>query len=191
MADVEQVAKALNITPRRVQQLVGEGLPRASKGDYDLGAAMVWYIRFLQRALEQRGSMDGGGNVMALAAERARLAREQADKTSLENAVRRGELAEIAAIAEEFGKAIAAVRARLLAVPTKEAPMLAPLSDANSIKSRLTTAIREALTELASFSERHARTSAARGRKRRNGAVRAAAGSDGKSVGRQGSSTKQ
>jgi len=47
--DVTKVASALNLDPRRVQQLVQEGMPRMSRGQYDPVKYMVWYIRYLQR----------------------------------------------------------------------------------------------------------------------------------------------
>lgn len=44
-----------------------------------------------------------------------------------------------------------ACRAKLLAVPTKMAPVLASTSDAGVVKDRLEDAIREALSELANY----------------------------------------
>jgi|SRR5882672_2113419 len=58
--------------------------------------------------------------------ERARLASEQADKTALENAEHRGELADLDTIAEELGHMLASFRARLLAAPSKLAPLVNP-----------------------------------------------------------------
>ena len=43
-AEVNAIAKALNITPRRVQQLKLEGLPSQGRGKYELGPCMFWYI---------------------------------------------------------------------------------------------------------------------------------------------------
>jgi hypothetical protein len=44
-----------------------------------------------------------------------------------------------------------ACRAKMLAVPTKMAPVLAGTSDVNVIKERLDEAVREALEELANY----------------------------------------
>jgi phage terminase Nu1 subunit (DNA packaging protein) len=46
--NVERVADALNLTPRRVQQLVKEGMPREKRGEYDPIKCLLWYIRYLQ-----------------------------------------------------------------------------------------------------------------------------------------------
>jgi len=51
---VTVLARACHITPRRVQQLVAEGMPRTNRGKYDLGVCMSWYIRYLQEQVERR-----------------------------------------------------------------------------------------------------------------------------------------
>ena len=48
LVSVESVAGAMDLDPRRVQQLaVREGMPKAGRGRYDLGKCMAWYIRYL------------------------------------------------------------------------------------------------------------------------------------------------
>ncbi len=51
---VTVLARACHITPRRVQQLVADGMPRTNRGKYDLGVCMSWYIRYLQEQVERR-----------------------------------------------------------------------------------------------------------------------------------------
>ena len=60
--DVTKVASALNLTKQRVQQLVKEGLPREGRGQYDPMKCMLWYIRYLQQALEKKAvpTLEGG-----------------------------------------------------------------------------------------------------------------------------------
>lgn len=71
---------------------------------------------YIRRIREQAaGRVASGG--MNLAAERARLAREQADKISMQNAVTRRELAPVALIEEVLAKAGARVAAILEAIP--------------------------------------------------------------------------
>ena len=85
--NVETVAKAMNVTPRRVQQMVKEGMPKgAARGEYDLGACLIWYVRYLQAALE-RGAQGAAG---VSAEERNRLSRAQAERAELELSARRG-----------------------------------------------------------------------------------------------------
>lgn len=72
------------------------------------------YIQNLREAASGRG---GEGAVGELAAERARLAREQADKIAMQNAVTRGELAPVALIEEVLTKAASKVAGVLDAIP--------------------------------------------------------------------------
>jgi len=53
---VNEVAQFCNISPRRVQQLVKEGLPQVGRGKYLLAAAAQWYIVYLQKQLKEQGS---------------------------------------------------------------------------------------------------------------------------------------
>lgn len=80
----------------------------------DLSEIRVAYIRRLREAAAGRG---GEGAVGELATERARLAREQADKIAMQNAVTRGELAPVALIEEVLTKAASKVAGVLDAIP--------------------------------------------------------------------------
>src|ERR1051325_4533894 len=51
LVGINEVALRLKLTPRRVQQLVGEGLPRAARGRYDLDKVLDWYIARLEKQL--------------------------------------------------------------------------------------------------------------------------------------------
>jgi hypothetical protein len=77
---VAALAKVFNISVRRVQQLQNEGMPRAARGQYELGPCMQWYIRYLQAALE--GSSDGQSDLVL---GRIRVARETADRMQMAN----------------------------------------------------------------------------------------------------------
>lgn len=58
--------------------------------------------------------------------EKARLAAEQADKIAMENALTRGSIAFLPDVAKHYGKILEMVRALLLAMPTKCAPIANP-----------------------------------------------------------------
>lgn len=151
MANVDQVARALNVTPRRVQQLVKEGMPRDGRGEYDIGPCMAWYIRYLQSALERRGTETGDG-IISLAAERARLAKAQADKTEMENAVRRGLLVDLAATESAWGQCISNARAKLLGLGAKLGPRLVNIAEPRQIADAVRTECYAALRELSQYS---------------------------------------
>jgi phage terminase Nu1 subunit (DNA packaging protein) len=146
--DVNAVAKALNVTARRVQQLKNEGMPSVSRGQYELGPCMAWYIRYLQNALEKRGP-NVNPDTPDLLAEKTRLAREQGDKLAIENSIKRGELVYVSDVVQTWADHIASARAKLLAMPTKLAPQLVSQSNANVIAARIREDIDVALDELA------------------------------------------
>lgn len=148
-ANVETVAKALNLTPRRVQQLVAEGMPKATRGEYDLGQCMAWYIRYLQKALEARQDPDSRHDLAELTRERARLAKEQADKTALYNAELRGDLGRLSVWQDELARFLSEMRAAFLRLPSKVAPDLN--GDVNDRQRRLEAAVHEVLRRLAAY----------------------------------------
>ena len=169
----DRVAQALNLTPRRVQQLVDEGMPRESKGQYDLGKCMYWYIRFLQDALQRRELPDDEK------AERLRLTKAKADRAELDLSVARGQLIPIEVFEERLSAMIMAARQQLLALPARIAPRLEG-EDRSSIKSDLESELKHALTGLAKHGDNRAST-------RDTGTAR---GSRGKAVGPVGTTAR-
>jgi len=108
----QDIADHLDMSQQAVSQLLQEiGIDWKSA---DLGQIRLAYIRRLREAAAGRG---GEGAVGELAAERARLAREQADKIAMQNAVTRGELAPVALIEEVLTKAASKVAGVLDAIP--------------------------------------------------------------------------
>jgi phage terminase Nu1 subunit (DNA packaging protein) len=77
---------------------------------------MAWYIRFLQKALEQRSSTDGE-QVHNLTSERIRAARAQTSRFELENAKRRGEVVSVPYVAGFFMRIGAELTSRLESLP--------------------------------------------------------------------------
>lgn len=97
---------------------------------------------------------------LVLDVERARLAKEQADKIAMENAVRRGELADLNVVSKTWGQALANFRARMLASPSKLAPTANP-DNPNVARDVIAAEHERILTELAAcdvFAEPDERT---------------------------------
>lgn len=142
-ATVESLAKLLDITPRRIQQLVAaKVLPKpVSRGQYEIVPSVIAYIRHL-RAIAHGDSGD-------LLVEKTRLARAQAAKTELETARLQSTLVPAVEVARCWGAMITAARAKLLALPARTAPLLQPLSTEGAIEQLLTDRLMEALAELA------------------------------------------
>jgi phage terminase Nu1 subunit (DNA packaging protein) len=104
----QDIAEHLDMSQQAVSALLEQlGIDHKAA---DLSEIRVAYIRRLREAAAGRG---GEGAVGELAAERARLAREQADKIAMQNAVTRGELAPVALIEEVLTKAASKVAAVL------------------------------------------------------------------------------
>lgn len=81
-----QFGDLVGISQQAVSDLVRRTiLPDGATGD-------EWLLAYCDH-LREVAAGRGGSNAMELAAERARLAREQADKLAMQNAVTRGELA--------------------------------------------------------------------------------------------------
>ncbi|GGB62715.1 hypothetical protein GCM10011316_38250 [Roseibium aquae] len=139
------IAKLLDLSERRVQQLSREGvLPKATRGKYDLIGSVRGYVRYLrdQANKAQAGAPD-------YAAERARFIRARADLAEMEAEEKRGSVI----AAEEVGTAwiavLALLRTRLLALPDRLAPQAHELSNVGDIRNLIRAAIREVLDDLA------------------------------------------
>lgn len=135
----KEVAEALDVTSRTIRDWADEGFPRNADGSYALKACIAWLLA--------RSTPEG----LDLDQERARLAKEQADKHSLENAVRRGTLLEVEMVSKVWTGIFTALRARVLSLPTKVAAELAALTDATRIRDRLTDEAHQILSEAASY----------------------------------------
>lgn len=154
--DVNAVAKALNLTPRRIQQLKAEGMPTAGRGQYELGPCMAWYIRYLQAKLDKIGP-NTNSDTPDLVAEKTRLAKEQGDKIALENAIKRGQLIYADDAAEIWSDHISHAKSKILVIPSKLAPQLVNIDNANVIAGKLRDELDAALAELASANDEHLR----------------------------------
>lgn len=130
--DVNTVAQALELSPRRVQQLVNDGwLPRERPGVYELAECLTAYSAYLEEV------QDGG----EIAAAKARKTAARAELREIELAVEDGGLVDLNEAREERGDALSQVRARL-----QNLPSIAPRVVARSREDR-EELIREELEE--------------------------------------------
>jgi hypothetical protein len=141
---LDVIARLLMLTPRRVQQLVKEGIiPKAERGRYELVPAVQGYIRYLKdRAIG--GDMAGGE-----AEDKARLMKARADIAQFEAQRLAEELAPVDEVERAWADLVASFRARCLAVPTKAAPMVAVEETTEACHEIIETFIHEALAEIA------------------------------------------
>ena len=64
MVGITKLSELMHLTPRRVQQLAHEGMPKAARGLYDEVACLSWYVTYLQDkmaagATNQNGELSG------------------------------------------------------------------------------------------------------------------------------------
>ena len=150
MATINEVSRHIGVSPKYVQDLINDGIiERKGRGKYDLDVCRDAYIKKLREAAAGRykaGDLD-------LSAERARLAKEQADAKEMENAVERGDLVYIEDVAKQIENQLTKARTRLLAVPTKVAPEAHASATVREVQALIEDAIVEALNELVGYNQ--------------------------------------
>jgi phage terminase Nu1 subunit (DNA packaging protein) len=147
--DVTKVASALNLTEARVQQLVKEGMPRESRGQYDPVKCLLWYVRYLQKALEKKAVPTLDGGFVGEREERVRLLRADADLREMELAKERGLLVALPDIEKMVTDLVLTTKARIMAIPPRLAPELVGETSRVMIQAKLEKACKESLAYLA------------------------------------------
>lgn len=121
------IASLLDITERRLQQLVAEGwIPREERGQYSLFASVRGYIRYLRQ--HQRDA--------SRTSEHQRLARAQAVKVEMENLRRAGEVVLRDDVMELLQQLMAALVGAAEGIPGRTANEFAATDDAAYIRQR-------------------------------------------------------
>lgn len=139
------IAKLLKITPRRLHQLVQEGvIPKRERGRYELVPVVHAYIEYLRdRAINADASnMDD--------AHKIRLVRARADIAEMEADRLREELIPQTEIEQTWGGLVTTVRRRLLTISTRAAPLCASENETPKCKEIIDAQIRDALEEISS-----------------------------------------
>lgn len=150
MATLAEVGTHLQMDMRTVKNLVDKGvITKQDRAQYDLETVRREYILHIREVAAGRAKVGD----LDLQAERARLAKEQADAKEMENAIERGELVYIEDVAKQVEGQMTKVRTKMLAIPTKYAPELHTLATAREVQLVLEEAITEALNELVGYSQ--------------------------------------
>jgi len=153
LVNVQKLASAMNVTTRRVQQLVAEGLPREEKGKYELGKCLLWYIRYLQTALERRGVPTPDGEVSSMTEERLALLRADRELREIELAEKRGMLVSILDVEKTLADLVLTTKALIMAIAPRLAADLVGENSRNMIQAKIEKEIRAALAHLEKQSE--------------------------------------
>ena len=147
LVGVAHLAQRLRLTPRRIQQLVGEGLPRVTLRKYDVDAVLDWYIARLEKRLAGESDEDVDG--VSQRKHELRLLAAKADMHELDLAVKRGDLVSIAETEKAMTDLVIATRARILTVPARVAGELVGEKSRVMAQARIEKALKEALSLLA------------------------------------------
>jgi phage terminase Nu1 subunit (DNA packaging protein) len=146
LVGIAAIAERLRLTPRRIQQLTGEGLPRVTRGKYDVDAVLDWYISRLERQLA--GEIDEDGERAKKENEELRLLSARADRQELELASERQELVSIADVEKQMTDLVITTKARILTVPARVAPELLGEQSRVMLQAKIEKSIKEALSHL-------------------------------------------
>jgi hypothetical protein len=123
-------------------------LPSRDDGSIDLYAVIRAGIAALAAA--QKAEAKGGGDTADdLDANRARESRLRGDKLELINAQLRADLVPADEMEASIGQAFDAVRGRILALPSRAAPLLLGLRTSLDIQDKLTELVHDACGDLA------------------------------------------
>ena len=120
--------------------------PKDSDGTYDLVRFGEWLRDEVRR--EWSSKLPSGDERLDPTQESARKNKELADKTALENQVRRGELIETDDVENAWTDILARVRARMLRLPSAAAPLVLGEDDQVTIQTILEETVRDALSEM-------------------------------------------
>lgn len=150
-----ELAGILGRSERTLTTWQKQGMPihvtgsRGQENLYDTEQVIDWLIR---REVE-RLVVPGEDGPINYEAERARLTKAQANHEELKVKILEGEVIRADVVERVQGGMVSAFRARSLSIPTKAAPQLVGLEEAE-IEAQLTDYVHEALEELSDFDPR-------------------------------------
>jgi phage terminase Nu1 subunit (DNA packaging protein) len=147
LVGIALIAERLHLTPRRIQQLAGEGLPRVTRGKYDVDEVLDWYIARLERQLA--GEIDEDSERAKKENEELRLLSAKADLQELDLACKRRELVAIADVEKQMTDLVITTKARILTVPARVAPELLGEQSRVMVQAKIEKSLKEALSHLA------------------------------------------
>ena len=153
MSSLDDCANHLGVQQPTLTRLIKEGIiDKQDRGKYEIDAVRLQYLKHI------RNLAGNNNNNLELGAERARLAKEQADAKEMENAVERGDLVYIEKIARKCEQQLTKTRNKLLAAPTKVAAEAHAAATVKEVREIIEVAIIEALDELVGYNKEAART---------------------------------
>lgn len=146
MATIGEAAAHLFMDERTFRKIVDEGvIQRAGRGSYDLDQVREEYIRHIREVASGRSNESNTKRADA----GTRKDEAIAQRYELEVAQKRGELIPRGEVLAGMSASFARVRAKLLALPSKLAPVVLTMGTATEVQEKLNDGINEALDQLA------------------------------------------
>lgn len=119
MAGIQRIADSFGVTPRRVQQLAKEGMPKSARGDYDEVACLRWYVKHLQDKMAS-GATRPDGEMSG----RERFDTAKAEMAELDLAAKRAQVLTVADYELAMTALINPARHELLAIEARLRPSI-------------------------------------------------------------------
>lgn len=153
MASQSEIATKLGVNVSTFKDFIARGIiEERERGQYTYEECSKQYLSHLREMAAGRYTPDG----LDLAAERARLAKEQADSKEMENMVERGELLYIEDVVSDFEEQLMNCKTKLLAAPTKVAAEAFAAKDVQEVQTIFEQAVKDALSELVGYRQKEA-----------------------------------
>jgi phage terminase Nu1 subunit (DNA packaging protein) len=142
---IDTICKLLDLTPQRINQLAREGvIPKVERGRYELVPVVRSYIHYLRMGNLRRDLPEDDYTT-----HRMRLTRARADITEMERAQMENRLIPSSDVELTWNSLVSNARNRLIAIPTKVAPVVYASKNLNEIRDIIKDEIYSALDELA------------------------------------------
>lgn len=140
----KETAAFFGIAVTAFDHWIAKGCPHEKHGNR--------YKFYLPEVAQWRlGRPDKTTEALDLTAERARLAKEQADKTQMENARLRGDLIAVPDVLKAIESVFVAFRAKILSIPTKVAPLILGCHTLPEAREEIAKHLHDALNEFSNF----------------------------------------
>jgi len=152
LVGIEELAKLVDVTERRIQQIEQEGVIKSEpkknnkdKREYDFAKSIVALVRYFRKKADSRRS----GDSEDMEAEKLRHLIVKREKEELLLEELKNDLHRTADIERVVGAALTRLRINLLAVPMGVAPLVREKTNVNEIAELINERICRALNEIA------------------------------------------
>lgn len=146
MASQREVAEHLDLSTKRISELIRDGIlpSKMGRSPLNIDVCRIAYISYL-RKLGGYNKRSGGGDI---AEEKTRLTKFQADKAELEVNQLEGKLIPAQLVQDTWTDFVANVRAKLLGLPSRIAHQVIALETYPEAEQLIKENINDALSEL-------------------------------------------